>query len=210
MKLLAYARISEESENIENQKFAILEFVAKNGHVLLDFFEDVGVSGALPPRSRRGFSKILEKLDEADGIVVYALDRIARSLNELVDVVKEIESKGKVVISVRESWLNTLDPRIRNLIIAILGWASEMEREFIKERTREALRRLRAQGKKLGRPKIVNEKILDEALKYLQKGYRLKDVAKILNVGYTTLARALTQNEFYRVKYYEMKKFKVK
>jgi len=88
---------------------------------------------------RPGFQKALAALENADGLVVYALDRLARSLVELVDVVKLLESKGKVVLSVREYWIQQLDPKIRSLILAIMGWAAEMEREFIKERTREAL-----------------------------------------------------------------------
>jgi len=203
MKLVGYVRVSEESENPENQRYAIYQFCAKSGHQLVDIFEDIGVSGALPPRDRPVFSKLLKMLDQVDGLVVYALDRIARSLVELVDVVREIESRGKVVISVREEWLQQLDPKIRGLIVAVLGWASEMEREFIKARTKEALMRLKAQGKQLGRPRKVNESIARKAIEYVAKGYTLKDTAKVLGVGYTTLARYLTQNPVLRSTYYE-------
>jgi len=195
--------VSEETENPENQRYAIFEWCAKQGYQLVGVYEDIGVSGALPPRERPGFRRVLEALDKVDGLVVYALDRVARSLVELVDIVRDIESRGKVVISVRESWLQQLDPKVRQIIIAILGWAAEMEREFIRERTREALRRLKAQGKRVGRPPKVNEQIAREAIKYIERGYTLKDVAKLLNVGYTTLARYLTQNPVLRSMYYE-------
>jgi len=205
MRLVGYVRVSEESENPENQKYAILEWVSKNGHQLIDIYVDVGISGALPPKDRPGFSKVLESLDNVDGVVVYALDRIARSLVELVDIIKAIEGRGKVVISIRESWLHQLDPKIRSLIIAVLGWASEMEREFIKERTRLALARLKAQGKRIGRPRKINDQIVREAIKYVERGYTLKDTAKLLNVGYTTLARHILSNPVYRTQYYEAK-----
>jgi len=203
MKLLAYVRVSQEEENPENQKYAIYEWASKNGHTVLDVYEDLGVSGALAPMDRPGFQKALSRLEEADGLVVYALDRLARNLVELVDVVELLESKGKVVLSVREYWLQQLDPKIRSLILAIMGWAAEMEREFIKERTREALRRLKAMGKRLGRPAKVNETLALNALKYVEKGYTLKDAAKILGVGYGTLARYLTTNVALRARYYE-------
>jgi len=196
-------RVSEESENPENQRYAIFQFCAKYGYQLVDIYEDIGVSGALPPKERPGFAKLLKALDQVDGLVVYALDRIARSLTELIDVVREIESRGKVVISVREEWLQQLDPKIRSLIVAVLGWASEMEREFIRARTREALMRLKAQGKQLGRPRKVSESIARKAIEYVAKGYTLKDTAKILGVGYSTLARYLTQNPVLRAYYYE-------
>jgi len=203
VRLVGYIRVSEESENPENQRFAIYEFCAKHGHQVIEVYEDIGVSGALPPRERPGFSKLLGVLDQVDGVIVYALDRIARSLTELIDVVREVESRGKVVISVREEWIQQLDPKVRSLIIAVLGWAAEMEREFIRARTREALRRLKAQGKQIGRPRKVNESIAKKAIEYVAKGYTLKDTAKVLGVGYTTLARYLTQNPVLRSAYYE-------
>ena len=203
MKLVGYVRVSEETENPENQRYAIYEWAAKNGHQVVDIYQDIGVSGALPPKERPSFRRVLEALDGADGLVVYALDRVARSLVELVEVVRELEAKGKVILSVREAWLQQLDPKIRSLVVAVLGWAAEMEREFIRERTREALRRIKAQGKPIGRPRKVSEQIAREAIRYVERGYTLKDAAKLLNVGYTTLARYLTQNPVLRALYYE-------
>jgi DNA invertase Pin-like site-specific DNA recombinase len=78
-----------------------------------------------------------------------------------------------------------------------------MEREFARTRTRDALKRLKAQGKQIGRPAKVNEKIANQALKYVEKGYSLRDVAKLLGVGYTTLARFITTDPELRDKYYE-------
>jgi len=208
MRLVGYVRVSEETENPDNQKYALYEWVARNGHQLVGIYEDIGVSGALSPRERPGFKRGIEalELEKADGLVVYALDRIARSLVELVEVVRELEARGKVVISVRESWLQQLDPKIRSLVVAVLGWAGEMEREFIKERTREALKRVKAQGKRIGRPPKMNEVIAREAIKYVERGYTLKDAAKLLGVGYTTLAKYLTQQATLRALYYEVRK----
>ena len=98
-------------ENIENQRFAIYKWASQNGQQVLGEYEDIGVSGALPPHERPGFKKALAALDEADGLVVYALDHLARSLSELVHVVNDLEAKGEPVLSVRESWLGSLpDP----------------------------------------------------------------------------------------------------
>ena len=203
MKLLAYVRVSEETENPENQKYAIYEWAARSGHQVLNVYEDIGVSGALPPIERPGFRKLLESLDGADGLVVYALDRLARSLGELVEVFKLLEARGKVIVSVRESWLQQLDPAVRKLVIAVLGWAAEMERMFISERTKLALARLKARGVRLGRPRKVTEATALEAVKYVERGYTLKDAAKLLGVGYKTLARFIHDTPMLRAKYYE-------
>jgi len=203
LRLVAYVRVSEETENPDNQKFAIYEWVARRGYVVERVFEDIGVSGALPPRERPGFARVLRALEEVDGVVVYALDRVARSLSELVDVVREIEGKGKVILSVREEWLQQLDPKVRGLIVAILGWAAEMERELIRARTREALRRLKAMGKHIGRKPVVTEAVARKAVEYVAKGYTLKDAAKILGVNYGTLANYISKNPAVRASYYE-------
>ena len=203
MRLLAYIRVSDVTEDPGNQRFAIYEWAAKSGHQIVDVYEDVGVSGALPPVERPGFRKLLEALDGVDGIVVYALDRLARSLSELVDVFKTLESRGKVILSVRESWLWGLDPSIRKLIVAVLGWAAEMEQQFIRERTKLALARLKAKGIRLGRPPKVTEATALEAIKYVERGYTLKDAAKLLGVGYTTLARFIHSTPMLRARYYE-------
>jgi DNA invertase Pin-like site-specific DNA recombinase len=204
VRLVAYCRVSEETEDPENQKFAIFEWAAKNGHQIIDVFVDVGVSGALPPKERPMFQRALKALEEkADGLVVYALDRIARSLVELVDVIREVEAKGKVVLSVREEWLQQLDPKIRSLMIAIFGWAAEMERAFISERTREAMRRRKAMGLPVGRKPKVTEAMAKEAIKMVERGYTLKEAAKLLKVGYSTLSRFITQNPVLRGLYYE-------
>jgi len=203
LRLVAYVRVSEETENPDNQKFAIYEWAARRGYVVERVFEDIGVSGALPPRERPGFARVLKALEDVDGVVVYALDRVARSLAELVDVVREIEGKGKVILSVREEWLQQLDPRVRSLVIAVLGWAAEMERELIRARTREALRRLKAMGKHIGRKPVVTEAVARKAVEYVAKGYTLKDAAKILGVNYGTLANYISKNPAVRASYYE-------
>jgi DNA invertase Pin-like site-specific DNA recombinase len=203
MKLVGYVRVSKEEENPENQKFAIYEWAAKNGHIIVAIHEDIGISGALPPKERPGFQKVLQELENADGIIVHALDRLARSMIELVDVVQELEEKGKVVLSVRESWLQSLDPKVRSLILAFLGWSAEMEREFIRSRTKEVLARIKAQGKRLGRPPKMSMEIAQNAIKYVEEGYTLKEAAKLLGVGYTTLAGFITKHPELREQYYK-------
>jgi len=205
VRLVAYVRVSEETENPDNQKFAIYEWAARSGHQIVKVYEDIGVSGALAPRERPGFARVLDALGEVDGVIVYALDRVARSLAELIDVVREVEGRGKVLLSVREEWLQQLDPKVRSLVIAVLGWAAEMEREFIRARTREALKRLKAMGRHVGRKPVMNEAVARKAVEYVARGYTLKDTAKVLGVSYGTLANYITKNPALRSMYYAAK-----
>jgi DNA invertase Pin-like site-specific DNA recombinase len=197
MRFVAYVRVSREDEQPENQEHAIFRWAAERGHQVVENVRDVGVSGALPPAQRPGWQRVAQLLESADGVVVYALDRVARSLWDLAAVVRELESKGKVLMSVREEWLQNVDPRVRQLIISVLGWAAEMEREFIRERTREALARLKAQGKPVGRPPKWNEQVRRRIIDLVRRGLTLKEACQLAGVGYTTALKHLSKDQEY-------------
>jgi len=197
MRFAAYVRVSREDEQPENQEHAIYRWAAERGHQVVEVVRDVGVSGALPPAQRPGWQRVVQLLESADGVVVYALDRVARSLWDLAAVVKELEARGKILISVREEWLQNVDPRVRQLIISVLGWAAEMEREFIRERTREALARLKAQGKPVGRPPKWSEQTRRRIIDLVRRGLTLKEACKLVGVGYTTALKHLSKDPEY-------------
>jgi DNA invertase Pin-like site-specific DNA recombinase len=157
----------------------------------------VGVSGALPPAQRPGWQKVTQLLESADGVVVYALDRVARSLWDLAAVVKELEARGKLLLSVREEWLQSIDPKVRQLIVAMLGWAAEMEREFIRERTREALARLKAQGKPVGRPPKWSEQARRRIIDLVKRGITLKEACQLVGISYRTALTYLSKDQEY-------------
>jgi len=197
MRLVAYIRVSREDEQPENQEFAIFKWAAERGHQVVETIRDVGVSGALPPAQRPGWQKAMQLLESADGVVVYALDRVARSLWDLAAVVRELEGRGKILLSVREEWLQNVDPKVRQLIISVLGWAAEMEREFIRERTREAIARLKAQGKHVGRPPKWSEATRRRIIDLVRRGLTLKEACQLVGVGYRTAQRYLSKDPEY-------------
>jgi DNA invertase Pin-like site-specific DNA recombinase len=201
VRLVGYVRVSREDEHPENQEFAIYQWAAKSGHQIIDVVRDVGVSGAVPPWSRDGWVKVVSALESgrADGVVVYALDRVARSLWDVADVYRRFEERGWVLFSVREEWLNSIDPNIRKLIIAILGWAGEMEREFIKERTKEALARLKAEGKHVGRPSKWNAEIRAKIIEALRQGKSLRQACTELGISYRTAWEHLKNDPEYKL-----------
>jgi DNA invertase Pin-like site-specific DNA recombinase len=197
MRLIAYVRVSREDEQPENQEHAIFRWAAERGHQVVEAVRDVGVSGAMPPGERPGWRKAMQLLEGADGVVVYALDRVARSLWDLAVVVKELEARNKLLVSVREEWLENVDPKVRQLIITVLGWAAEMEREFIRERTREALARLKAEGKHVGRPPKWTDQTRWRIIDLVRRGLTLKEACKLANVGYRTALKYLSNDPEY-------------
>ncbi|MCC6021065.1 MAG: recombinase family protein [Thermoproteaceae archaeon] len=197
LRLVAYVRVSREDERPENQEFAIYKWGAERGHRVVEVVRGAGASGALPPAERPGWQKAVQLLERADGIVVHALDRIARSLWDLASVARELEARGKLLVSVREEWLQDVDPKIRQLIVAVLGWAAEIEREFIRERTREALARLRAMGRRVGRPPKWSETIRRRIIDLVRRGITLRDACRLAGVGYRTALRYLSRDPEY-------------
>ncbi|MEM3326689.1 MAG: recombinase family protein, partial [Thermoproteus sp.] len=162
-------------------------------------YKDVGVSGSVPPTERPGWRQVLADLEagRAQGVVVYALDRIARSLWELASVYKEFAARGWSIYSVREDWLSNVDPKIRDFLVAVLGWAGEMEREFIRERTREALARAKAAGKRVGRPPVWSEEKRRKIVDLVRRGFTLKEAAKMAGVSYRTAVKKLSRDAEY-------------
>lgn len=192
----AYVRVSLEEEHPENQRLAIGQWARLHGYEVVGWFEDIGVSGATPPWRRPGFSRLLEAVEERPlPVLVYELSRVGRSFYETLRALEELESMGAPVIAVspRESFLQSLDPQVRKLVIAVLTWAAERERELLRQRTREGMLRAKLQGKHVGRPrKPIDWRKFHE---YRRRGLSLADCARLLGVSYTTLRRRLRERE---------------
>jgi len=168
LKCLAYIRVSTKEQDEEIQLKAIREFAEKRGFNIIEWYIDKGQSGSKPFRDRPAARKLLEDLEKhiPNAIISWSLDRLGRTMLDTVQTVIELENKGIKVITVKEEWLQTLDPNIRRLILSILAWVSEFERRRIRERQEEAWR----QGKQKGRPPKIRH---EEIEVYLRKYPRL-------------------------------------
>ncbi len=190
MRVVAYVRVSSKEQDETIQVNAIGEFCKSHKYELINMFIDKGVSGALPPRERPGFSQMLEfmKNNPVDAIVVWSLDRLGRTMLESFNTLAELENGGIRVLSVKEEFLQTLDPTVRKLIVSVLLWVAEFERKRFRERVEEAWR----QGKQKGRPRKVDDATI---LRYLAKypDLRVKDIWRVMkgdgySISYSRLA----------------------
>ncbi len=192
----AYIRVSLREEHPENQRLAILRWADANGYKVVEWFEDVGVSGAVPPWERKGFKELIEHARKKPRpVLVYELSRLGRTFYETLRAIQELEELNSPVITVsdKEKFLQNLDPQVRKLVIAVLVWAAERERELLRQRTREGMLRAKMQGKHIGRPrKEIDWKKFRE---YRRKGLSLRDCARLLNISYSTLLRRLKENK---------------
>jgi len=190
----AYVRVSLREENPENQRLAILAWARENGYAVVRVFEDVGVSGVARPEERPGFSALLEAVRrEPRPVLVYELSRLGRSFYVTLEALRVLEGLGAPVIAVsaKESFLRSLDPQVRQLVIAILSWAAERERELLIQRTKEGMLRAKLEGKHVGRPR--KEVDLRKVRALRARGVSYADIARILGVSYSTLRRRLRE-----------------
>lgn len=153
-------------------------------------FLDEGLSGAA--RDRPGLDAMLSAAQASrfDVLVVWRLDRLARSLQHLLEVLDHLRAAGIEFVSLRDPGIDTTSPQGR-LLLQILGAFAEFERELIRERVIAGVRRAQSLGKHCGRPKVEFD--LRPALALLREDRGLTEVAKILDVSRTTLRRRLAE-----------------
>jgi putative DNA-invertase from lambdoid prophage Rac len=195
VKGIAYIRVSTKEQDEEVQKKAIEAFVAQKGIEIAKWYIDK-VSGAQLFKRRPGAQELLNELDvlKPECLVSWSLDRLGRDMLDTMSLVLEFESKGIRVITVKEEFLQTLDPTIRKLLLSFFAWIAEFERRRIRERQEEAWN----QGKQKGRPMKVKDQII---LKYyseyvVKRGLSIADMQKIMRydgyeIAYVTLKRRI-------------------
>jgi DNA invertase Pin-like site-specific DNA recombinase len=190
----AYLRVSTEEQTVQNQKLVLEKWAQANSYQILDFFEDSAVSGKVPAAQRRGFQEMLEIVKTAgvDAVLVYELSRVGRTFWETLDAIKAIEQYAPLVsCSPRESFLQTTEPSVRKLMIGILTWVAERERDMLVQRTKDGMSRARVAGKEIGRPqKTINR---SQLITLLAENQPKAKIAKSLGVSRVTLYKELRQ-----------------
>lgn len=179
--IIGYARVSTVDQDPALQ----LDALAAAG--VEKVFTDHGFSGS--KASRPELDRMLEHLRAGDTVVVWKLDRIARSLRNLLDLVESLSARGIHLRSLTEA-IDTSSASGR-LVLAVFGALAEFERELVRERTTAGLAAARARGVRVGRREVVTAEQLAQAKTLVAAGHRVGDVAKTLKVGRSTLYRAL-------------------
>lgn len=178
--MIGYARVSTQDQSLDLQTEALTRAGCEK------IYEDK-ISGVRVERP--GLTRALEMLREGDTLVVWKLDRLGRSVKQLVDMVGELHKQGIQFKSLTNA-IDTGTPAGR-FFFHVMASLAEMERELIIERTRAGLDAAKQLGRKGGRkPKMTSSKI-ESAKKLLASGIPPRDVAKDLGVSVPTLYRWL-------------------
>lgn len=195
--IYAYIRVSTEKQYVDNQFLEISDF-AKKENLKIDKYISEEVSGT-KNYNDRSLGKLLKKCQKGDILICSEISRLGRSLFMIMDVLSICLNKGTMVWTIKEQYRLGDDLSSKVLAFAF-ALSSEIERKLISDRTKEGLKRVRMQGKKLGRPagsknkhyKLDNKK--DIILKEIHNGTKRKTIAKKLNVHPNTLLLFIKNN----------------
>lgn len=159
MKTTAYLRISTVDQDIEKNKSDILKLANEKRLGYVEFIEEQ-ISGKVSWKNRKIFA-IINEAKKDDVIIVSELSRLGRSMLEIMEILSIATQKQLKIYSVKGDW--HLDGSIQSKVMAmVFSMASEIERDLISSRTKEALRFKKENGIKLGRPKGPGKSKLDK------------------------------------------------
>jgi DNA invertase Pin-like site-specific DNA recombinase len=188
-----YLRVSTEEQTVANQRPALAKLVKARGfHVVATYEENVS---AVKLRPQYDAMMRDARSGKFDVLIIWSLDRFGRSTLGNLLAVHDLERAGVHVLSAQETWIDVEGP-VRQLLIFILSWIAEQERERIRDRTKAGHARARAEGKHIGRPRkriVIAEAELEIAK--LRKGLgrepTREELANRLHVSAATLKRAM-------------------
>jgi DNA invertase Pin-like site-specific DNA recombinase len=195
-RTIAYLRVSTIDQDLEKNKAEILQLAndKKLGHV--EFIEEK-VSGKVSWKQRQ-IATILEQLGKGDTILLSEFSRLGRSMLECMEIISVAVEKQIKIYTVKGSW--QLDDTIQSKVMAmVFAMASEIERDLISKRTREALQAKKASGIKLGRPSGPGKSKLDkfkpEIKALLKNGSKQSFLAKRYGVTAATFSNWVKKNK---------------
>ena len=192
MRAAIYARVSTADQHNAIQIRELTEYVERRGWELAGTYQDT-MSGA--KANRPGLDKLMADARQRrfDAVLVWKLDRFGRSLVHCVSGIQELSSLGIRFIATSQGLDTDESNPASKLLLHILAAVAQFERELIRERVSAGIRNAKAKGTKsgkaIGRPRRVFDR--GEILRLRQDGHSLAQIARRMNVGVGTVARAL-------------------
>ena len=190
MCAVLYARVSTDGQTTENQLRELRKVAKRCGWQIANEFIDHGISGAKGRDKRPAFDALLKSAArrEFDIVMSWSVDRLGRSLQDLVGFLGEIHALN-VGLYLHQQGVDTTTPAGKALF-QMLGVFAEFERAMIQSRVKAGLERARAQGTILGRPRI-SLKVERQIVSHRKKGLGIHAIAKQIGVGTGTVQRVV-------------------
>lgn len=171
MASYGYVRISTKQQDLPLQIAALL----KSGVDAEKIYTDM-ITGSNADRT--SLKELLSLVEKGDVIVVKKLDRLGNSLSQVTNLVNDLAAKGVDIKAIDDDIDTSVDSPMTKAMFHLLNMFSEMERNFIVERTKPAIEEARQKGVKFGRPKVGNEMYEKAVKEYLAGGITTKELIK--------------------------------
>ena len=194
--IYGYIRVSSDKQTVENQRFEINKFCEKQNIVINDWIEET-ISGT-KNYTKRQLGNLLKKVHKDDIIICSELSRLGRNLFMIMEILNICMTKECRVWTIKDNY--RLGDDIQSKVLAFaFGLSAEIERNLISQRTKEALARLKSEGKSIGRSigkrnntlNVVCLSRHEYIIKQLNKGMSIPQIAKRIKVARGTLYRYL-------------------
>jgi DNA invertase Pin-like site-specific DNA recombinase len=192
-RIALYLRVSTSEQTTKNQRRELEAVAKRHGWKVVGVFEDAGISGAKGRDGRPGLDAMMKAVTrrEIDMVAAWSVDRLGRSLTDLLEFLKELHAKG-VDLFLHQQGLDTSTPSGRAMF-QMMGVFAEFERAMIRERVLAGLARARSEGKALGRKRIeVSDAKKVTAIRSMRaEGTGMRRISRELGVGVGTVIRVL-------------------
>lgn len=187
-RVALYLRVSTTGQTTDNQRRELEQVAQRHGWDIVATFTDEGVSGAKGREKRPAYDQLRRGVArrEFDLVAAWSVDRLGRSLQDLVGFLDELHAKH-IDLYLHQQGIDTTTPAGRAMF-QVMGVFAEFERAMIQERVKAGLARARAAGKRLGRPPLASDKeqrIRDQ----LEAGVGIGKIARALGVGVSAVQR---------------------
>ena len=184
MKTIAYLRVSKDSQDVRNQRLAILEF-ARQEKFEVSAFMELSVSSRRSPKARQ-IDLLMAQLEPGDTLVVSELSRMGRSVGEVITTVDALLKQQVRFLAIKEDIrLSGKQDLHSKVMVTLFGLFADIERELISMRTKEGLAAARASGKRLEQSRLNGKE--DEIQRLLDLRVSKASIAKITGVDRSTL-----------------------
>lgn len=193
-RVAIYVRVSTVGQTTENQLRELRTVAKREGHLVVAEFTD-SISGAKGRAQRPGLNRLLEGVTrrEFDKVMAWSVDRLGRSLQDLLTFIAELKAKG-VDLYLHQQHLDTSTPSGKAMF-QMCGVFSEFEREIIRERVNAGLARAKAEGKTLGRPKNTDAKQRAAVVRLRKQGVGILKIARQVGTGTSYVQRVVAEIE---------------
>lgn len=194
-----YLRVSSDEQDVNSQKQGVDQYAKQHGWAIDEYISDEGVSGGKDP-DKRNLGPLLKKLSKDDIVIASEISRLGRDLYMVMDILHFCMKQGCKIYTVKDNF--SLDDNIQSKVLAFaFGLAAEIERQMIRQRTREGLMLRKKMGVLLGRCPLVQkaddkfkcEPYKEDILKALEWGASMRNIAKKIGVDRNTLFRSLVR-----------------